>query len=317
MSMPAIEVVGLTKQFGDFVAVDDVSFAVPRGEIFGLLGPNGAGKSTTIRMLCGILMPSAGNGRVAGFDISCEPEEVRARVGYMSQRFSLYLDLTVAENLEFYGGVYGLSPAQLPERRAWALEMAGLADQQDRLTGELASGWRQKLALGCALLHQPGVVFLDEPTAGVDPIARRQFWEVIYGLASQAITCLVTTHYMDEVERCHRVALMHGGRVIALDRPDSLKAAPRPGTLLAVDCDRPQAALAAIRGKPGVDYARLRGAHLVVAVSQPDGAAEVVSKELEKAGITIHRAEITQFTMDDVFVSLIREAEAAQMGGER
>ena len=219
MGEPAVEVRGLTKRFGDFVAVDDVSFEIARGEVFGLLGPNGAGKSTTVRMLCGILAPSAGEGRVAGHDIAREAEAVRSRIGYMSQRFSLYLDLTVRENLDFYGGVYGLSAGALRERRRWALAMAGLEAQQDRLTAELSAGWRQRLALGCALLHEPQVVFLDEPTAGADPISRRQFWDVIYGLREAGVTSLVATHYMDEAERCDRLAFIYGGRLAAVDRP--------------------------------------------------------------------------------------------------
>jgi len=310
MSGMAIEARGLTKRFGDFAAVDRVSFQVARGEVFGLIGPNGAGKSTTIRMLCGILAPSAGEGTVAGRDISREPEAVRARIGYMSQRFSLYLDLTVSENLEFYGGVYGLPPDRLRQRKAWALEMAGLEEYRDRLAGELSAGWRQRLALGCALLHEPEVVFLDEPTAGADPISRRQFWEVIYQLAAGDVTALVTTHYMDEAERCDRVALMYGGRLIAVDPPQQMKRA-RPGeSLLAVSCDQPARAAAALQVVQGVKHARLHGAGLHVQISQEEGVMERITQALQAAGIRVEAAEAVAPSLEDVFVSLTREADA-------
>lgn len=315
MSDAAIGVAGLTKRFGGFTAVDAVSFEVNRGEVFGLLGPNGAGKSTTIRMLCGILAPTAGEGQVAGRDIVREPEEVRARIGYMSQRFSLYLDLTVAENLEFYGGIYGVPRDRLRERQAWAIEMAGLGEQRGRLTRELAAGWRQRLALGCALLHEPRVVFLDEPTAGVDPISRRQFWNVIYDLAAAGVTCLVTTHYMDEAERCDRVALMFGGRLIALDSPEGLKAARQAGALLEVECDSPARAVAALRDVEGVLYARLYGAQVHAAVAPAEGAAERIAGALEREGVRMLRAEVVRPSLEDVFVSLIRGAETTAAGG--
>jgi ABC-2 type transport system ATP-binding protein len=310
----AVEVVGLTKRFGDFTAVDGISFDVPRGEVFGLLGPNGAGKSTTIRMLCGILAPSAGDARVGGHDIAREPEVVREHIGYMSQRFSLYLDLTVAENLEFYGGIYGVRGERLKARTQWALEMAGLEQQRDRLTGEIPAGWRQRLALGCALLHEPEVVFLDEPTAGVDPISRRTFWEVIYELAAGGVTCLVTTHYMDEAERCDRVALIYGGRLIALDSPEALKAARGAGTVLEITCDPLGKALAALRGAEMVEHARPYGAKLHVEVPEPAGAAERVRSVLEAAGVRVEAVETVAPSMEDVFVALIGEADVAAPG---
>ena len=310
MNGPAIEARALSKQFGDFVAVEGVSFAVAQGEVFGLLGPNGAGKSTAIRMLCGILAPSGGEARVAGHDISREPEVVRARIGYMSQRFSLYLDLTVSENLDFYGGVYGLSPERVRQRKAWAFEMAGLEEHRDRLTGELSAGWRQRLALGCALLHQPQVIFLDEPTAGADPISRRRFWEIIYHLASDGVTALVSTHYMDEAERCDRVGLMHAGRLIALGRPEELKRAHASESLVAVYCDRPARAAAALQAVEGVKHARLHGAGLHVQVAHSKGAAERLTQALRGAGIRVERAEPVEASLEDVFVSLTREADA-------
>ena len=220
---PAVVVRNLEKHFGDFVAVHDVSFEVAAGQIFGLLGPNGAGKSTTIRMLCGILTPTAGSGTVAGLDMLTQPELIKARIGYMSQRFSLYEDLTVAENIDFYAGIYGLSRARRRERKEWVIEMAGLQEHRRSRTAILSGGWKQSLALGCAILHEPPVVFLDEPTAGVDPISRRRFWELIYGMAAGGVTAFVTTHYMDEAEYCDRIGLVYRGELIATDTPSGSK----------------------------------------------------------------------------------------------
>ncbi|MFB3777520.1 MAG: ABC transporter ATP-binding protein [Bryobacteraceae bacterium] len=223
----AVEVENLVKKFGDFTAVDHISLRVARGEIFGFLGPNGAGKSTAIRILCGLLRPTSGLARVGGIDVSREPESVRQNIGYMSQKFSLYDDLTVGENLDFYGGVYGVPEDRRQEREEFVLRMAGLADRRDTMTRLLAGGWKQRLALGCAILHEPPILFLDEPTSGVDPIARREFWDLIYQLAGKGHTVFVTTHYMEEAEYCHRVALMHGGRIIALDAPAALRQAAK------------------------------------------------------------------------------------------
>lgn len=219
----SIEVEGLTKTFGSFTAVDHISFTVKKGEIFGFLGPNGAGKSTTIRMLCGILRPTAGNGIVGGFSISSDPDEIKKIIGYMSQKFTLYQDLTVDENIEFYGGIHGLSPAVQEKRKNWVLKMAGLEGREHSLTRELSGGWKQRLALGCAILHSPRILFLDEPTASVDPASRRDFWNLIYELSEQGTTSFVTSHYMDEVERCHRIAIIYSGRIIALGSPRQLK----------------------------------------------------------------------------------------------
>jgi len=220
---PAVIIEDLVKRFGDFVAVDHISCTVRRGEIFGFLGPNGAGKSTTIRILCGLLRPTSGKALVGGFDVAREPERVRERIGYMSQRFSLYDDLTVEENIDFFAGVYGVDPSRLGQRKQAVLQMAGLGEQRGTLTRWLAGGWKQRLALGCAILHEPPILFLDEPTSGVDPIARRSFWDLIYELAAAGQTVFVTTHYMEEAEYCHRLALMHQGRFIALGSPGDLK----------------------------------------------------------------------------------------------
>jgi len=223
MAPLSIDVKGLTKMFGPFTAVDRVSFGVEKGEIFGFLGPNGAGKSTTIRMLCGILRPTSGTGSVGGFDIAREPESIKKIIGYMSQKFTLYGDLTVGENINFHGGIRRLPPALKRERKEWVLKMAGLIGRENALTKELSGGWRQRLALGCAILHQPEIVFLDEPTASVDPASRRDFWNLIYALSEQGTTTFVTSHYMDEVERCHRIAIIFGGKIIASGPPRELK----------------------------------------------------------------------------------------------
>ena len=228
---PVIAVELLSKRFGDFTAVDQLSFQVARGEIFGFLGPNGAGKSTTIRMLCGLLTPSGGLARVGGYDVGREPERVRETIGYMSQKFSLYRDLTVRENISFFGGVYGLRGARLREREAEALEVAGLRGMETRLTGTLSGAHQQRLALGCAILHEPTILFLDEPTSGVDPLSRRMFWDLIHRLSSRGVTILVTTHFMDEAEFCGRIGFINHGRLVALDRPAALKAAAGVPTL--------------------------------------------------------------------------------------
>lgn len=219
----AVSLEGLGRRFGDFVAVNQISLSVPKGEIFGFLGPNGAGKSTTIRMLCGILEPSSGNGMVAGFDVAGQAELIKENIGYMSQKFSLYEDLTVAENIAFYGGIYRLSAKELAERADWVIEMAGLTERRHSKAGELSAGWRQRLALGCALLHRPPIIFLDEPTAGVDPLNRRRFWQLIHSLAADGVTVFVTTHYMDEAEYCDRLALIYRGELVAVGTPLELK----------------------------------------------------------------------------------------------
>jgi ABC-2 type transport system ATP-binding protein len=223
VSGPSIEVRDLSKKFGTFTAVDRISFSVSKGEIFGFLGPNGAGKSTTIRMLCGILKPTSGTGIVGGFDISSQPESIKRIIGYMSQKFTLYGDLTVSENIDFHAGIRRLPASFKAERKSWVLEMAGLRGRENSLTGELSGGWKQRLALGCAILHRPEILFLDEPTASVDPASRRDFWELIYELSEQGTTSFVTSHYMDEVERCQRIAIVYAGRIIAIGPPQELK----------------------------------------------------------------------------------------------
>ncbi|HOF87371.1 MAG TPA: ABC transporter ATP-binding protein [Armatimonadota bacterium] len=304
----AVTISGLVKTFGRFTAVDQISLTVGRGEIFGFLGANGAGKSTTIRMLCGILAPTAGSGTVAGLDIVRETEQIKTRIGYMSQRFSLYDDLTVTENIEFFGEIYGVYGARLARRTAWILAMANLRERQDSLTGELAMGWKQRLALGCAMVHEPEMLFLDEPTAGVDPASRRRFWELIYAAAEQGVTIFVTTHYMDEAEHCDRLALMHRGRIIALGTPAELKDGYMAGTLLEVRAEPVMAALERLSSLPAVREVALFGSALHAVVGGPDEADDVRAA-LDAAGIRVERLAPARPSLDDVFVALIEQAE--------
>ncbi|MEO8195441.1 MAG: ABC transporter ATP-binding protein [Thermoanaerobaculia bacterium] len=313
MSTPgasAVEVHDLTRRFGDFVAVDAVSFAVAPGEVFGFLGPNGAGKTTTIKMLNGLLAPTSGSGRVAGFDITHERRAIKSAIGYMSQLFSLYGDLTVDENIGFFAGLYGVSGARLATRRAWVVEMAGLVDQRDRQAGELALGWKQRLALGCAVLHEPPILFLDEPTSGVDPISRRRFWDLIHDLAAGGTTVFVTTHYMEEAEACHRLALMNRGRLVALDTPAGLRAAAHE-QLLELKTPDAIAALAALDGAPGVVRAGLFGRDLHVTVSDRDGALTSLPPRLAGRGVVVTGLREIAPSLEDVFISLVESAGGA------
>ncbi|HUW11987.1 MAG TPA: ABC transporter ATP-binding protein, partial [Anaerolineae bacterium] len=267
----AVEVVDLTKQFDTFTAVDGVSFTVRAGDIFGFLGPNGAGKTTTIRMLLGLLRPTSGSASVLGFDIVRKSEEVRKHVGYMSQRFSLYNDLRVVENLDFYGRTYGVRGRELAERKRFVLEMAGLRGRERELTGNLSGGWKQRLALGAAILHQPRILFLDEPTAGVDPVSRRKFWDLLYAMAEEGTTIFVTTHYMDEAEHCHRLAFIHQGRIVAEGSPERIKREQMRGQVLEIDCDQPERALLALRALERFDEVALYGAQIHAVVAGADG----------------------------------------------
>jgi drug efflux transport system ATP-binding protein len=308
----AVRVENLERRFGDFVAVDRVSFEVPRGEIFGFLGPNGAGKSTTIRMLTGLLAPSEGTGWVGGKDIRTQGEAIKEVIGYMSQKFSLYEDLTVEQNLDFYGGIYRIPKAKKATRKAWALEMAGLTGREKSLTRELAGGWRQRLALGAAILHEPQILFLDEPTSGVDPISRRNFWDLIRTLAHQGVTIFVTTHYMDEAEYCDRLALIYRGRIIALGTPDQLKREHMPEAVLEVIVDRPVEALKLLPKEPVVRETTLFGKLLHVVVADARRDAPFVRVALERAGIRVDRIEKILPSLEDVFVSLIEAEDRAE-----
>ena len=305
----AVTLRGLEKRFGDFVAVDRISLDVARGEIFGFLGPNGAGKSTTIRMLTGLLAPSAGSGTVAGFDVVTQAEQIKTRIGYMSQRFSLYEDLTVEENINFYSGIYRLSADKKRERKEWVLRMAGLEQHRKTRTAHLSGGWKQRLALGCAILHEPPVVFLDEPTSGVDPLSRRAFWDLIYSLSEQGVTIFVTTHYMEEAEYCDRLGLIYRGELVALGTPSELKATSVQGTVLEVVCDRPQDALATLEGIPGVREAAMFGTTLHVVTDEHVDLTERVTKALSEAGFAVERVERITPSLEDVFVALIEASD--------
>jgi ABC-2 type transport system ATP-binding protein len=302
---PAVRVESLERRFGTFTAVDRISFEVAPGEIFGLLGPNGSGKSTTIRILTGLLLPTSGRGWVAGHDIWTEGTAIKRVIGYMSQRFSLYEDLTVAQNLDFYGGIYGVPRILKAERKRWALDMAGLTGREGHLTRDLAAGWRQRLALASAVLHEPRILFLDEPTSGVDPISRRAFWDLIHTMARKGITVFVTTHYMDEAEYCDRLALLHQGRIAALGTPEELRHARLDAQLLEVATDRPVEALDCLEREPEVQEAALFGTTLHVTVADAASAASRVRALLEGAGVRVERIERIAPSLEDVFVSLI------------
>ena len=299
----AIEVEHLAKRFGTFRAVDDVSFHVERGEIFGYLGANGAGKSTTIRMLCGLLAPSGGRAVVAGADVAREPERVKRGIGYMSQKFSLYLDLTVQHNLEFFGGIYGGRGRALAARIDETLEHVGMTAHRDALTGSLPGGLRQRLALGSALLHRPGIVFLDEPTAGVDPSSRRDFWSLIRTLARGGTTVFVTTHYMDEAEYCARIGLMVAGKLVALDTPAALKRDLVPGTMLRIEGEGLLRAVSPLRARAGVIAAQGFGTGLHVRIDPARASDADVRAILEHTGARVASLEVITPTLEDVFLA--------------
>ena len=310
MSDPAVTVERLTRRFGAFTAVDQVSFEVARGEVFGFLGPNGAGKTTTIKMLTGLLQPTSGRGTVAGFDLAREVESVKRSIGYMSQLFSLYGDLTVEENIAFFAGLYGVPRARRAERRDWVLEMAGLRDHRGRLTQELSLGWKQRLALGTAVLHEPSVLFLDEPTSGVDPISRRDFWDLIYGLAARGTTVFVSTHYMEEAEYCHRLALMSRGRIIALDRPARLRAA-MPAPLIEIQTDDSPRAVEALEGAEGIIEIGLFGRAVHVTVHDAERARAELPRVLAAAGLAVRGLQVVEPSLEDVFVALVHLSNGA------
>ena len=306
---PAVTLKELSRKFGDFVAVDRVSLEVARGEIFGFLGPNGAGKSTTIRMLCGLLEPTSGTGTVAGFDIKTQPEAIKQNIGYMSQKFSLYEDLTVEENIDFYSGIYRIPREKKAARKAWVLEMAGLEPHRRMRTGLLPGGWKQRLSLGCALLHEPPVLFLDEPTSGVDPVSRRSFWDLIYELAGAGVTIFVTTHYMEEAEYCDRLGLIYRGQLIALGTPGALKGRFMREQVLQVSCSAPQDALELVERVAGVKEAALFGKDLHVIAADAEAVDGPLRAALESAGHSVARIERIVPSLEDVFVSFIEQRD--------
>lgn len=305
----AIEAVELTKQFDGFTAVDRVSFSVRRGEIFGFLGPNGAGKTTTIRMLLGLLAPSAGQATVLGFDIARQVAQLQQHIGYMSQRFSLYNDLTVAENLNFFGGTYGVRGQRLQARKPYVLEMAGLQGRERELTKNLSGGWRQRLALGCAILHEPELLFLDEPTAGVDPISRREFWDLLYILAGEGRTIFVTTHYMDEAEHCHRLAFIQRGQLVALGSPKEIKDQKMRGQVLEIDCAAPGRAMGLLRETALFQEISLYGALIHVVAEGVEARQSDIIAVLQEADIEIRSMDIIAPSLEDVFIASVREQE--------
>ena len=303
----AIVVTGLRKKFGDFTAVDGVDFKVKRGEIFGFLGPNGSGKTTTIRMLCGVIAPTSGGGTVMGYDVVKDPERVRENIGYMSQKFSLFQDLTVDENLRFYAGIYGLSDEKYRERRAYILKMAGLEGREGELTGNLSVGWKQRLALGCATIHEPKLIFLDEPTSGVDPTARRQFWELLYDLAHEGVTLFVTTHYMDEATHCNRLAFIYRGTIIAEGTPQEVKADLTADTILQITVDRGEDALVALEELPAVEEAYMQGSLVHVNLGRRSAADADLTGYLASRGFTVTGVERVDPTLEDAFVHLVTQ----------
>ncbi|OGU27565.1 MAG: multidrug ABC transporter ATP-binding protein [Ignavibacteria bacterium GWA2_54_16] len=308
--MYAVEVERLTRRFGTFVAVDDMSFKVKKGEIFGFLGPNGAGKSTTIRMLCGLLAPTSGKALVSGYDVGSNPDAVKATIGYMSQRFSLYDDLTVEENVNFYGGIYGLENDRLKERKKWAIEMAGLTGKEKSLARTLSGGWKQRLALGCAILHEPPIVFLDEPTGGVDPVSRRDFWDLIYSLSARGVTVFVTTHYLDEAEHCNTIGLIYNGKLTALGSPLQLKASLEKYKIFEVACDRPVDAMESLQKESWVVETSIFGSAFHVSTRGIEDPAERIREVLGSQGIAVQNLERIVPSLEDVFIHLISEEGA-------
>lgn len=300
----AVEVRDLSRVFGDFIAVDRISLTVEKGQVFGFLGPNGAGKSTTIRMLCGLLLPSSGVGRVAGFDVMTESETIKRHIGYMSQKFSLYDDLSVEENIDFYAGIYSVPRAKRKARKDWVLEMAGLSDKRRNLTASLAGGWKQRLALGCAVLHEPPILFLDEPTSGVDPLSRRQFWDLIAQMSHRGTTVFVTTHYMEEAEYCDELALIYRGRMIARGKPTEVKTLI-PEDILEIRVERPFEALERLEGSGLAQEAALFGDALHAVVGDAATATAALGGFLAKQGFAVQAIRQVTPSLEDVFVSLI------------
>ena len=308
--MSAIVVQHLTRRFGDFVAVDDVSFEVRPGEIFGVLGSNGAGKSTTIRMLCGLLRPTSGTASVGGIDVVADPEGVKRRIGYMSQRFSLYEALTVDQNIAFFGGIYGLTGDRLAARRAFVLEMAGLRGRERELTRALSGGWRQRLALGCAILHEPPIVFLDEPTGGVDPMSRRQFWRLIEDLSASGVSVLVTTHYLDEAEHCHRIAIIQAGRLAAHGTVDELKAVFASRPILEIRAADGVAAMRALDAMPEVEKTSIFGTSVHAVLRSPGTEADALARRLSEQGIAVASCGVVAPSLEDVFLDVAERSVA-------
>ncbi len=304
----AIEISHLTKKFGNFTAVNDVSFNVKKGEVFGFLGPNGSGKTTVIRMLMGLISPTSGTGKVLGYDISKDFQEIKEQIGYMSQKFSLYEDLTVEENLDFYGGAYGIPPDKLKQKKKEILKMADLEGRENMITSNLSGGWKQRLALGCAIIHEPKILFLDEPTGGVDPIARRDFWDLIYSLSEQGVTILVTTHYMDEAEHCNTIGFIHYGDLLLLDTPNNMKDKVIDGDIVEIKVDDTLQSIDLLNLKDGVKDASVYGTG-VHALTEPELSLDELESYLKSKGRRVYSIKKVKPSLEDVFVFLVEKAD--------
>ncbi len=303
----AIEINNLTKRFGKFTAVNDVSFKVKKGEVFGFLGPNGSGKTTVIRMLMGLITPTSGTGKVLGYNISKDIQEIKQEIGYMSQKFSLYEDLTVEENLDFYGGVYGIADDKLKQKKKEILKMADLEGREKMITSNLSGGWKQRLALGCAIIHDPKILFLDEPTGGVDPIARRSFWDLIYNLSEQGVTILVTTHYMDEAEHCNNIGFIYYGNLLTLDTPNNMKDKVIDGDIIEINVDDTLKSIDLLKEKAGVKDASVYGTG-VHALVEPNISLEELENYLNNNGEKVYSLKKVKPSLEDVFVFLVDKA---------
>ena len=301
-----IEVINMTKKFGNFVAVDDASFKIKKGEVFGFLGPNGSGKTTVIRMLMGLITPTSGTGKVLGYDVGEHSEEIRERVGYMSQKFSLYEDLTVDENLDFYAGVYGVPRSEVSKKKQDILKMADLVGRENMLTSNLSGGWKQRLALGCAIIHEPEILFLDEPTGGVDPIARRYFWELIYDLSKNGVTILVTTHYMDEAEQCNNIGFIHYGKILSLDTPNNMKDKVIKGDILKLKVDNTLRAMEVLDRLEGIKDSSVYGSGIHL-LTESDYPQDDIKSYLRENDIETSFIQKTKPSLEDVFVFLVNE----------
>jgi ABC-2 type transport system ATP-binding protein len=310
-SEAAIDVRGLSRTFGSFVAVKDLSFSVKQGEIFGFLGANGAGKSTTIRMMCGLLKPTSGTALIGGIDVSRNPEGVKRTIGYMSQKFSLYEALTVDQNIRFFGGIYGIAGERLESRRKFVIEMAGLSGREDTLTRDLPGGWRQRLALGCAILHEPKIVFLDEPTGGVDPLSRRRFWDLIGGLSRQGVTVLVTTHYLDEAEHCHRIAIIQAGQLAALGTATELKQTFADRPIVEIHASKPVEAMAILDRHDRVEKTSLFGTAVHAVLKDRCTDPAMLSATLRDNGIDVRSIGAVSPSLEDVFLDVVERLGAA------
>jgi drug efflux transport system ATP-binding protein len=308
MSDSAILVRDLTRRFGAFTAVDRINFEVERGEIFGFLGANGAGKSTAIRMMCGLLKPTSGTAVVDGVDVSRDPEDVKRRIGYMSQKFSLYEALTVEQNIRFFGALYGLNDEQIAKRMKFVVDMAGLSGRENTRTRDLAGGWRQRLALGCAILHEPRIVFLDEPTGGVDPVSRRQFWRLIESMSRVGVTALVTTHYLDEAEHCHRIAIMNAGKLAAMGTSRELKTIFAKRPILEVHSSRPVDVMRALEENPSVEKTTVFGTAVHAVLTTPDVDLEALKRSLGARGLDIAGIDRVMPSLEDVFLDVVEHA---------